>query len=320
MLFVKRSFTLVAAGLFIVSCGTDPEPSKGNNTTPPNNTMNPNNTNNNTTPPINTNNPPNNTNNPPNNTNNPPNNTNNPVACSLLTNFYGQIGGSGPSDGGAPTLDGLDYDANLTAVYAAVPTTQDNPDTPNVDEGRADNLDIQVTGALVTATYGGNVSNTRFFLQDQDSVIRVFLDQGEQQTTAIKVGQRLSFTVTATRNFGGTPQIAKLSNLTVDSEGNSVPYSDATGTDLTIDDFGRIVRVFGVITAENGDCGGGNTCYTLDHGDNKSVILRSRSDFLAVNQCVTFAGPASAFPGPLADGNKTIQLDQTNFGWLNELR
>jgi hypothetical protein len=280
MFFARRSLLILAAGLAISACGDADDPTKNGNNTDPNNVTNPNNSNNesnngtvvdpnNTT--VDPNNPPTN-----NNTTVDPNNT--PVDCVLQENFYGQIGGTGDAGGGAPTMEALDYDANLQAVYDAVPTTQDDPETEEVDEGRADDLSIQVNGALVTATYANTANfrsgDVRFFLQDQNTALRVYLDQGEQQTTPIKVGQRLSFTVTSTRNFGGTPQIAKISDLVVDEEGANVPYTEATGTDLTIEQFDRIVRVFGTIESDNGECGGGNKCFTFNHGD-KSITLRS---------------------------------------------
>lgn len=324
MFFARRSLLILAAGLAISACGDADDPTKNGNNTDPNNVTNPNNSNNESNngtvvDPNNTTVDPNNPTN--NNTTVDPNNT--PVDCVLQENFYGQIGGTGDAGGGAPTMEALDYDANLQAVYDAVPTTQDDPETEEVDEGRADDLSIQVNGALVTATYANTANfrsgDVRFFLQDQNTALRVYLDQGEQQTTPIKVGQRLSFTVTSTRNFGGTPQIAKISDLVVDEEGANVPYTEATGTDLTIEQFDRIVRVFGTIESDNGECGGGNKCFTFNHGD-KSITLRSRSMFLEVGQCHTYVGPVGAFPGPLADGNKTIQLDSINFGWMFELR
>lgn len=320
MFFARRSLLILAAGLAITACGDADDPTKNGNNTDPNNVTNPNNSNNDS------NNgtvvdPNNTTVAPTNNNTTEPNNP--PIECEVIENFYGQIGGTGDADGGAPTMEALDFDANLQAVYDAVPTTQDDSETEDVDEGRADDLSIQVTGALVTATYANTANfrsgDVRFFLQDQNTALRVYLDQGEQQTTPIKVGQRLSFTVTSTRNFGGTPQIAKISDLVVDEEGANVPYTEATGTDLTIEQFDRIVRVFGTIESDNGECGGGNKCYTFNHGD-KTTTLRSRSEFLSVGGCYTYVGPVGAFPGPLATGDKTIQLDSINFNWLFELR
>lgn len=320
MFFARRSLLILAAGLAITACGDADDPTKNGNNTDPNNVTNPNNSNNDS------NNgtvvdPNNTTVAPTNNNTTEPNNP--PIECEVIENFYGQIGGTGDADGGAPTMEALDFDANLQAVYDAVPTTQDDSETEDVDEGRADDLSIQVTGALVTATYANTANfrsgDVRFFLQDQNTALRVYLDQGEQQTTPIKVGQRLSFTVTSTRNFGGTPQIAKISDLVVDEEGANVPYTEATGTDLTIEQFDRIVRVFGTIESDNGECGGGNKCYTFNHGD-KTTTLRSKSQHLSVGGCYTYVGPVGAFPGPLATGDKTIQLDSINFNWLFELR
>jgi hypothetical protein len=325
----KNTLIYLAAGLLIgaVSCGTDADPSKNNsanNTSENNTSTNNTSTNNTSTNNTSTNNTStNNTSTNNTSTNNTSTNNNNPVDCTILENFYGQIAGADANGGGVPTMDGLDFDANLAAVLAAVPTTADNPETMEVDEGRADGLDIQVTGALVIATHANTANfasgNVRFYLQDMNSAIKVYLDQGEMQPLLMKVGNKVSFKATSVRNFGGVPQIAKISDLTIDSEGNAVPYSEATGTDITMDDYDRNVRVWGTITGGGDGCGGQSKCYTLSHGD-KTITLRSASTFLAVGQCVTYVGPASSFPGPLGTGAKTVQLDQINFNWLNEKR
>ena len=71
------------------------------------------------------------------------------------------------------------------------------------------------------------------------------------------------------------------------------------------------------IPIQNENCGGNNKCYNFVHGpegSEKTIILRSASDFIEVGECATFVGPVSSFPGPLADG-AGAQLDSTNFDW-----
>ncbi|MEZ4461740.1 MAG: hypothetical protein R3E66_18865 [bacterium] len=302
------------------ACGDETDPSKSSNNA--NNTQTNNNTtstNNNTT---STNNNTTSTNNNTTSTNNNTTTTNNnttPVQCLLLENFYGQIGAEGEHSGGAPDANGtLDFDAGLQAAYDATPLTEDNMDTADVNEGRV-TVDLQVTGALVTATTFDAFANKTFWLQDQNTAIRVRLDAAVPQDTVIKVGQKVSFHITELQNFGGIPQIAVLDSLVVDSEGNAVPYREATGTDITIDDFDKNVRVFGTITDAGMPCGGDNNCFTLAHGD-KTTIFRTKSQFIEQGDCLTFTGPASGFPGPLATGEKTIQVDQVNFDWAFEQR
>ncbi len=319
----NRNATLLLSLLvaFGTACGDDADPSKSNNTAnnTPNNTAtnNKNNTTNNNTPTNNT------ANNTTNNTTTPINNTTNngttPAACLLLENFYGQINPDGEHTGGAPDPNGvLDYDAGLKAVYDAVPLVSDNMDTADVNEGLA-TVDLQVSGALVIATTFDNFANETFWLQDKNTAMRVRLNTGATQEVVIKVGQRISFHVTELINFSGVPQIALLDTVVVDSTGNPVPFREATGTDLTIADFDRNVRIAGTIADSGMDCGGTNKCYTFNHGD-KSTLFRTKSQFIEMGDCLTFLGPVSGFPGPLATGAKTIQVDQVNFDWAFEQR
>jgi len=320
----NRTATTLLLSLLVAfgsACGDDADPSKSNNnTSTTNNTTNTNNTSttNNTT---NTNNVATNNNNTT-NTNNGTTNTNNgttPAACLLLPNFFGQINPDGEHTGGAPDANGvLDYDAGLKAVYDSVPLTSDNTDTADINEGRAE-VDLQVTGALVIATTFDNFANATFWLQDKDTAIRVRLDDGATQETVIKVGQRISFHVSAVLNYAGTPQIALLDTVVVDSAGNAVPFREATGTDLTAADVERNVRIAGTVTDAGTICGGTNKCFTFQHGD-KTTTFRTKSQFIEMGDCLTFVGPASSNPGSLATGTKTLQLDQVNFDWAFEQR
>jgi hypothetical protein len=258
-------------------------------------------------------------------------------SCTPFTDFTGQAfdGGENPDphNGGNPVEGGtVNYDANLQAVYDAVPeATEDDDGTPDVVDNVA-TLDtpIEVDGALVIGTLSDNPDtaneiegNGRLWLQDTNSSIQFFypFPEGEEPTdTATKVGDRVSFSVTEVKNFGGTPEITGIESgsFAIDSTGNDVPFADLTGMDVTSDYYYQLVRVAGVITADNGGCGGSSTCYDLTHGaegSEKVTTFRTASSFIEVGNCITFFGPLGGFPGPVGNDSITPQLDTVNFDW-----
>lgn len=263
-------------------------------------------------------------------------------SCTPNDFFTGQAFAEGddPHNGGNPVnLDEGTVDLESTGleeVWNAVPVAdapEDDRDTPDVDEGIVE-LDptLEVSGALVIATGRTDNDNTPdeiegndwLYVQDADRTIVLnsgfvgSLYEDEAPTEAIKIGDKVSFTATAVRNYAGTPQVARLTGFTVDSSGNDVPFTDKTGDELTMDDWGKLVRVSGQLTSEQGGCGGSAICFDLTHGDSEQVItFRSNSQFVQEGTCVTWFGPVGAFPGPLdpEGGTASPQLDEVNWGW-----
>ncbi|MBA2665014.1 MAG: hypothetical protein H0U74_22195 [Bradymonadaceae bacterium] len=271
--------------------------------------------------------------------------TTDPDECTAKTTFFGQIGGTGPHDGGSFTTDAIANAAGLKAVLDAfiVPTpnteicsvatpcpelfvckagtgTPPGPSRCDYDGQRFETA-MPVSGATVIAT--SFVSNTekranrQFWLQDSETAIQVFL--AAELPVNVKVGQKVSFGVNAIKIFGGHPQITGIEGFTIDTENHPVPYTELSGQDVTMAHYGKNVRVGGVVGANPEECGGSSKCYELRHGG-KTVILRSASRFLLTGDCVTYVGPLSSFPGPKSDGAliPTAQLDTINFSWLDD--
>ncbi|TDP73719.1 hypothetical protein [Bradymonas sediminis] len=326
----------------LMGCGDDADPSNDNNVTenntptnntPTNNTPT-NNTPTNNTPTNNTptnNTPTNNTptnNTPTNNTptnNTPTNNTptNNTTSCVPADWFTGQAfaegtdahNGGNPLDAASVTLD----DAGLQGIVDGVANG-----TPDENNDYIVTLDtpLTITGALVIATGRTDNDNTPdviegndwLYLQDANTVVvlnagpgKTAFPEGEAPTEAVKVGDTVSFSTSQIKSYAGVSQAVLVTDFTIDSSGNDVPFSDYTGKDIPLEDLGKLVRVGGVLTADNGGCGGSSICYTLTHGD-KETVFRSNSDFVDVGTCVTFFGPLGSF-------DDAAQLNEVNYAW-----
>ncbi|MFB6265251.1 MAG: hypothetical protein ABEL76_16755 [Bradymonadaceae bacterium] len=258
--------------------------------------------------------------------------------CAPGSSFFGQIGkrpskknphfGGTPSKGAPQTSSGLqDVIDEIKSIKknngGKWPTTTDmkgnkTPKTVTLGSGEK----VQVDGAVVTATSfkSTNFDNGQkvFWLQDADTPMLVYLDKKLSSPT-IRVGQRLNFTVTGVKLFGGTPEITKISNVSVKKNaGDSVPYVAASGKDLSADDWAKVVRIGGQIVREKPKCPGlpDGHCYVLAHGQsNEKIEFRVEMGSYKLGDCVTFVGPLGLFPGPLASGDKTVQLQEENFDW-----
>ncbi len=225
--------------------------------------------------------------------------------------FFGQIGAEAPG-GGAPDVGGTyDTDANLQAVFDAMPTDAEEVvlDTP-----------ITVTDALVVSTGfvpNGATSPFIIYLADANTALELRLPQGFESPIDFATGMIVSFDVLAVENFSDSPQISNIENLTMTSEGNSVPVIDGSARALTPADWGRVVKVGGTLSTTSNGCGGESVCYTLDYG-NGTVTFRTESQFIEPGDCVTFVGPLRSFPGPIGNTLTAgdLQVDQLNFNWV----
>lgn len=254
-----------------------------------------------------------------NGTNNPSTNngTNNgTTGCVVNSQFFGQIGATSPHGGGSVRTTPLTVDAGLRSVLDSVPLEPDDPAT-DVDEGYAVlPAPLPVSGAIVIATGFGTRGDTRFWLQDKEVAIEAHLNPLFPPTTGLRVGDEVSFQAVAVRNFEGQPQIDALQNFVILSRDNGVPVRNIGARNVEVGDYAHIVRVAGV-TGASYPCGGVSTCFEFQHEGGQS-IYRTSSDFAQTGDCVTFVGPAYAFPGPRQSAETpTMQLDVINYDWVH---
>ncbi len=265
------------------------------------------------------------------------NKTTTPVQeCGVTIDYYGQIASTNGIGGGVPAEEALTDDAGLDELYnflnapdlskaTVTDTLQDaNDATSIVGNTYTFNEPIQITQAVVIA--GWNAQNRVFWLEDQKHAIPVRLpDKHTQFTVQLKVGDAVTFKVNQLATFNGTPQIAEVSELTVDSSGNKISVVERTGMELSEADLYKTVRVQGIIEEGTGPCGGSYVCFNMKHGD-KTVVYRSQSTFDEIGDCITFTGPLGLFPGQYKrgeDGNLEVQafdladlqLSGDNFDW-----
>ena len=236
-----------------------------------------------------------------------------PTGCGESVVYTGQVfvadGDPLSPNGGAPRFEPWDasYDAGIGTLLAAAPG---DGEEPVIGEWT-------ITDATVVATDYNTETSQRaqrvFFLADASGTIATFFDAEDldsQPSFSIKVGQRVSGTVTSLGNFNGITQINVASGWSLESEGNEVYIRDVGDEALTLDDVNSVIRLTGIVdSVDNPECGGSSICYLLTYGTSQSVILRSSSTFLAVGNCVTFVGPVRTFAG-------VPQLDTLNFDWL----
>lgn len=239
-------------------------------------------------------------------------------------------GQESPHSGGTPSTDPLQNSAGLKNVLDKIESIQSNNGgswpTNSSDEAKTVALEegdqIEITDAVVTATsfksQNFDAGQQHFWLQDSDEALIAYLDEGEAiDCPIVRVGDRVSLTVTGVKVFDGVPQISTVTNYRRNKEASSdaVPYTNKTGKAITNDDFAEIVKVSGKLTEERGSCGGGAVCFTLTHGGESVVYRATGSEKPAVGTCLTFFGPVNLFEGPLSSEDKTVQLQTTNFDW-----
>lgn len=319
MKYTKR--IALSLAVFALACGPTEDPSKNNGTSSNNGGTNngttaPNNgttaPNNGTTAPNNgtTTAPNNGTTTAPNNGTTDPNNGTVPFTCELDPDFYGQINNSGVEHGGgAPTMDALTTDAGIQAALAAFTAMEDMTQT----------VDLQISGATVTAVgdFGADTSN--FWIQDANGAMQVFLGFDNPTSEPVAVGDKISFKITEMGNFSGHPQIQALTDLSSDETGTAVPYLERTGVAFEESDYNKIVRVSGTVVGGGEACGGSSKCWQIDTGNGNMVELRTRSEFVEIGGCLTnYVGPLGSFPGPYNDTDAPVkwQLNAATFDWF----
>ncbi len=267
--------------------------------------------------------------------------------CTVNTNFEGQMKGNDPADGGtfATSNDSYPEDAGVSAVWDYIEARKDelnalprdNANTP-VDEQLfvlPEEERLRVTGAVVIATSPWSRSQFgQIFFADKQRALR-YVTSGtpptmdvDGQELAIKVGDRISFTVTGVKLYSGTPQVGTMTDITVeDAASDEVYVIEKTGEDIDpVADYLKMVRVGGKVTSFR-ECGGSGKCFNLVHGEamDKNVEVRTNSMYLdasSVGDCWTFVGPVNSFPGPFSTDMtaKIPQLESVKYEWLQTPR
>lgn len=233
--------------------------------------------------------------------------------CGSAPVFTGQVGGLEIPGGGfaIPLANRASFTypaANLSSVALQFPVVDGTP-TPLASP-------IPVVGAVVVATSYLTAAavppaQSNFWVADRFGTIEVRLDYTNAANVPpfpVRVGQRLSFSVTALSSYQGVGQIQAATDWSVVSEGSVVHILERSATPLSLTELTELVRVEGTITGGGAACGGTSRCFDLSYGSGNLVTLRTASTFAAIGQCITFVGPLSQFGGAL-------QLNATNFDW-----
>lgn len=256
-----------------------------------------------------------------------------PSTCEVQSDFTGQVGNSDLTNGGgevASSTDVLPEDTGLQSVRTYIENNQEQASSEQgltIPEGDQ----MEVSGAVVTATEGGK-NLPFFYLQDQQVALYARLAEGNDSVD-VKVGDAVSFTVTAVSLFNGQPQIQNITNFSVDSSGNQVPIQEVDGSSLSADKYQQLIRVGGALSAPE-QCGGDCSlpaseregqcwqCYDMVNQEGETII-EFRSNSLTQEEplgyfagtCMTFVGPLGMFPGPVGNSDTSLQIQETNWDW-----
>ena len=216
-------------------------------------------------------------------------------------------------NGGVPTTTPYDvnYDSGIGTILASLPAnpTEDFTNVP---------LNVDVVEATVVATHfnstnegGPQLANTNFWISDGVGSIQVFFDSEDTDlhpTFPIKVGQKISFTVSEVTIFFGIPEITNATDWNLVSENNEVYIDDRTNGEVSLQDLNSVVRITGTLDSAGQPCGGSSLCYDLNYGGPSTLNFRSSSMFIQQDSCITFVGPVGARDG-------AVQLNIINFDW-----
>ncbi len=232
--------------------------------------------------------------------------------------FVGQVTGEGGDvpNGGRAVFEPWDasYQSGLEQVVSAMPAER-------VSEGRGLVLDspIQVTEATVIATAETGESDvsgsrTQFWVGDAGHAMELYLDSTDPDGIPpfdVRVGQKISFSVTRVNRYFGSPQIVGVADMTQVSDHAPV-YLWTPDRPFRHTDVHRAVRVTGTLEGEYRECGQGYACWDVASSQFGRVILRAemqRVRLLRQGSCLTFVGPLGIFENDL-------QLDVSNRSWL----
>ncbi len=237
--------------------------------------------------------------------------------CPDGVTFTGQIGDVTPPNGGRFTLEpyASSVDAGIAAVQSQVPDMHGevcNPETP-----------LTIIGAVVVAPdylSQNNISRsqTTFWIADANGAIMVrlyheALTEEDVPPFAIRVGQTISFNVTALSRYYSSRQIQAGSDWTLNATGHPVSVWEPDRV-LMEHDVSRMVRITGSLTGPGERCGGDYRCWQVSYGADGgeplgTAILRTNSVLADTGACLTFVGPLHWY-------QDEPMLMVTNFSWI----
>lgn len=210
-----------------------------------------------------------------------------------LATWYGTL------DPALVTTTNYGFSAGLQAVNDASPAYGEPTAT----------VDLMVNGAVVTAIgyHPAGTDPSSVWLQDQDGAVRTFMtDMPNAQ-----VGDKVSFHVTEITSYFGETEITAIDGFMIDSSGTPVYVRDGNGTDLTYAADGReMLRVWGEIITDTGECGNNVNCYMLDYGGTSDIMFRVGAPLgLLPGDCVKITAPLGYY-------EPDARFDLSDWDWL----
>ena len=181
---------------------------------------------------------------------------------------------------------------------------------PN-DGDEAAGLSLPISGAtVVNVGYAPSGATPDLYLQDASGALMTYRITTD---AAVKPGDKVNLTVTEAKNYFSTREITAATDFSVVSSGNPIYYNTGWDTSLDYATMGmQNVHVWGELVSDEGDCGGGYNCFTLQHGT-QSVVYRINLENLGdypdkVGDCVDIFAPLGTFSG-------APQLNISNYDW-----
>jgi len=207
--------------------------------------------------------------------------------------FYGSI------DASIVTNTAYSNSSGLSDIVAADP-----------GEGETTEISVAISGAVVTQVgyYPDSATEYTFWLGDGDAHVQAYYITLDEAPSA---GDTVSFTATELTNYYGKLEITAATDYAVTGS-SDVYVNQATGTTLDYSDSGPInVRLYGELIEDRGDCGGGNTCYELEHGGEGAgniAVIRTDSEYVAAGDCMIITAPLGEYSGE-------VQIDVDDYDW-----
>jgi hypothetical protein len=244
--------------------------------------------------------------------------------CDADPEFFGQIGEGLEVEhsGGTPGSQPFEHHSGIRSVFAALNDLASQGELARDANGFLEEVllepPVTISGAIITSTSFGDTARDRFWLGDVYGglyVRRPHDPEVDAEPTQVRVGQEISMTVTRIGFFNDNPQVVAFTGFELLSEGNSVHVIEPDG-ELSIDDYGRIVKVSGTLRPDPWECGI-SRCWFMSYGEDHefTTTYRTTSQFQDSGDCITYVGPISAYPGMYSEALREAQLDVINFDW-----
>ncbi|NCG18719.1 MAG: hypothetical protein GWP91_06880 [Rhodobacterales bacterium] len=213
----------------------------------------------------------------------------------------------GPWDGGYPhpisaagvgtTTDAYTNDAGVSALRAATVG----------QENAVVDMDIQDATVIAIGYLPADATAVTFWFEDSGGIMQGYFLEVGALAGDLQPGDAVSFTATEVTDYFDNLEVTAVTNFSISSTGNDVHVVDGTsGVDFSATPYNN-VEVFGELTANNGECGGGKECWDMDV-NGQTVIFRTGTDLVFLGDCIHWIGPLGAF-------DSVEQLNADNFDW-----